>query len=54
MKRLRRALLIINLKTAVVTACAIVSTSLCRRFGVTADLHKQTPQWSGLNGPQDL
>ena len=37
MRSLRRILLIINLKTLVITALAIASTYFCRRFSFTAD-----------------
>ena len=37
MKKLKRVLIIINLKTVVITALAVVSTYLCRRFEITAE-----------------
>jgi len=37
MKKLKQILIIVNLKTLVITALAVVSTFLCRRFGITAD-----------------
>ncbi len=37
MKKLRQVLIIINFKTVIITVLAVVSTYLCRRFGVIAD-----------------
>jgi predicted membrane chloride channel (bestrophin family) len=37
MNKLKQVLIIINLKTAVITALAVVSTYLCRRYGVAAE-----------------
>jgi len=37
MKKLKQILIIINLKTIVVTSLAVASTYLCRRFEITAD-----------------
>ena len=37
MKKLKQILIIINLKTVVMAALAVVSTYLCRRFEITAD-----------------
>jgi predicted membrane chloride channel (bestrophin family) len=37
MKKLRQMIIIINLKTIVVTALAVFSTYLCRRFEITAE-----------------
>ena len=37
MKKLKQIFIIINLKTVIVTALAVVSTYACRRFGVTAN-----------------
>ncbi len=37
MKRLQRIFIIINLKTVVITALAVLSTYLCRQFNITAD-----------------
>jgi len=36
-KKLRQVLIIINFKTVIITVLAVVSTYLCRRFGVIAD-----------------
>ena len=37
MKKLKQILIIINLKTIIITILAVVSTYLCRRFGITAN-----------------
>ena len=37
MKKLKRVLVIINLKTIIITALAVVSTYLCRRFEIIAN-----------------
>lgn len=37
MNRLKRILIIINLKTIIITALAVLSTYLCRRFDIKAD-----------------
>ena len=37
MKKLKQVLIIINLKTVIITALAVASTYLCRRFGITAE-----------------
>ena len=36
MKKLKQALIIINLKTLIITIFAVASTYLCQRFGITA------------------
>ena len=37
MKKLKQALVIINIKTIIITILAVASTYLCRRFGLLAD-----------------
>ena len=37
MKKLKQILIIINLKTIIITVFAVLSTYLCRRFGIIAD-----------------
>jgi len=37
MKNLKQVLIIINLKTLVITALAVCSTYLCRRYEITAE-----------------
>ncbi len=37
MDRVKKILLVINLKTVLITALALLSTYACRRFGITAD-----------------
>lgn len=37
MKKLKQVLIIINLKTFIITTLAVVSTWLCRKFGITAE-----------------
>ena len=37
MKKIKQILILINLKTIVVTSLAVASTYLCRRFDITAD-----------------